>query len=92
MANVMKKEFGDGSPFTFVSDEYNGVSTDPFTPGVPRPLVPVRFRKFSDAKEENGISRIFNGVHWQWDSGDGQKLGEKIVDYMLSASGEFKKK
>lgn len=92
MANVMKKEFGDGSPFTFVSDEYDGVSTDPFTPGVPRPLVPVRYRKFSDAKAENGISRIFNGVHWQWDNGTGQKLGENIVNYILGPSGAFKKK
>jgi len=92
MANVLVKFFGDGSPFTFVSDEYDGVSTDPFTPGVPRPLVPVRFAKFSDAKAENGISRIYNGVHWQWDNIEGQKIGKSIVHYMLGTSGEFKKK
>lgn len=92
MANVLKKEFGDGSPFTFVSDEYDGVSTDPFTPAVPRPLVPVRFRKFSDAKAENGISRVFNGVHWAWDDSNGQKLGERIVNYILGPSGAFNKK
>jgi hypothetical protein len=89
MGNVMVKFFGDGSAFTFVSDEYDGVSTDPFTPGVPRPLVPVRFRKYSDAKEENGISRIFNGVHWQWDNIEGQKLGKNILNYIVNTSGEF---
>jgi hypothetical protein len=92
MANVMSRQFGGGlNPFTFVSDEYDGVSTDPFTPGVPRPLVPVRFRSYEEASQENGASRILNGVHWQWDNGEGRKLGKNIVGYILGPSGEFKR-
>lgn len=91
MANVMVRFFGNGSPFTFVSDEYDGVAIDQFS-GLPRPLVPVRFRKYSDAKEENGISRVFNGSHWAWDDSGGQKLGKKVTDYLFGSSGEFSKK
>lgn len=92
MANVMAREFGGGlNPFSFVSDEYDGVSTDPFTPGVPRPLVPVRFLSYDNASKENGVSRILNGVHWQWDNRTGRTLGRQIVGYTLGASGEFRR-
>jgi hypothetical protein len=66
---------------TFISDEYNGEGVDPL--GVPRPLVPVRFQSFDEAQHSNGISRIYNGVHWQWDNVAGQELGETIGAHVL---------
>lgn len=66
--------------FTFVSDEYNGEGVDPF--GTPRPLVPVRFRSLQQAQEENGRSRVFNGVHWTWDDTAGQNIGVSIGQYL----------
>lgn len=66
--------------FTFVSDEYNGTGVDPF--GTPRPLVPVRFRSLEQAQEENGQSRVYNGVHWIWDSTAGQNIGVSIGQYI----------
>lgn len=81
---TMKAFFGNETPTTFVSDEYDGVSTDPFTPGVPRPLVPVRFRRLNHQASENGISRIFNGVHWNYDNTTGQRLGQNISRWLLN--------
>lgn len=82
--DTMKAFFGNNTPTTFVSDEYDGVSTDPFTPGVPRPLVPVRFRLLNHMASENGISRIFNGVHWNFDNTTGQKLGRSVSSWLLN--------
>ena len=88
---IMRNQFGDRS-FTFVSDEYNGEGVDPFDPTVPRPLVPVRFRSFTDAQSANGISRVFNGVHWQYDNVQGQLLGEQIGDYIINTAQPFQRR
>jgi len=45
--------------FTFLSDEFNGVTED--NEGNPRPLIPRSFRMLSEAEEENGQS------HLSWD-------------------------
>lgn len=74
----------DRTAFTFVSEEYNGTTTDPATPGVVRPLVPVRYRSLSEAEIENGRSRVFNGVHWQIDSDLGIQQGESTARYAAS--------
>lgn len=76
---VLRDNFGDNA-FTFVSDEYDGTGDDPFAPGTPRPLVPVRFDSYTAAQQENGQSRIFNGVHWQFDNGTGQDIGVQVGD------------
>ncbi len=88
---VLRDRFGDNKPFTFISDEYNGQGVDPADPSVPRPLVPVRFENFTDAQEENGISRIFNGVHWRFDNIEGQRLGVEISRYLLDEVDAFQR-
>jgi len=82
---TMKAFFGNETSTTFVSDEYDGVSADPFTPGVPRPLVPVRFRRLNHLASENGISRIYNGVHWNFDNTTGQRLGQRVSDWVRTS-------
>lgn len=89
---ILRSFFGDSTAFTFVSDEYNGEGSDPFTPGTPRPLVPVRFDNFTDAQLENGVSRIYNGVHWNYDNLGGQGLGVSISQYMLNNVAAFQPK
>ncbi len=79
---LMKSFFPDNTAVTFVSDEYNGQGVDPF--GTPRPLVPVRFHTLSEIQEANGISRVYNGVHWQWDNLGGQAIGVSIGNYYPS--------
>jgi hypothetical protein len=52
---------------SFVSDEYNGVTTD--NKGTVRPRHVRNFpRGLWQMIEENGMSRVFIGVHWTFDS------------------------
>ena len=71
----------DRIAFTFVSDELNGVTVD--HDGNVRPLVPRRFSSLSEAEEENGQSRIYLGIHWEFDKTEGIRLGERVADYVF---------
>jgi hypothetical protein len=86
---ILRDMFGDNTSFTFVSDEYNGEGYDPFFPNIPRPFVPVRFRTLSEAQEQNGLSRIYNGVHWSFDNMAGQLMGEQIGEYLMENTVAF---
>jgi len=68
----------DAIPFTFVSDELNGVTLD--NHGNPRPLRPRSFASLSQAEEENGQSRIYLGIHWAFDKTEGIALGRRVAD------------
>jgi hypothetical protein len=72
----------DDIKFTFVSDEFNGVTTD--NEGHPRPLIPRTFNKLSDAEEENGQSRIYPGIHWNFDKTAGIHMGNQIAEYVFN--------
>lgn len=79
---VLRRFYGtDNVPFTFVSDELNGktVAND----GTVRPLVPRSFRSFSQAEEENGQSRIYLGIHWEFDKTEGIAQGRKVANYVF---------
>lgn len=67
--------------FTFVSDELNGVTKDSF--GNVRPFSPRSFTSFSDAAEENARSRIYLGVHWQFDADKGLASGNALADHVF---------
>jgi hypothetical protein len=41
------------------------------------------FGTLSQAEEENGQSRIYLGVHWQFDKTEGVALGHRIADYVF---------
>lgn len=71
----------DRLQFTFVSDEMNGVTTD--WAGNVRPLRPRTFERLSDAAIENARSRIYLGVHWQFDADEGLRSGYAIADYVF---------
>jgi PAP2 superfamily len=68
----------DRIPFTFVSDELNGVTLD--NQGNARPLRPRSFSRLSQAEEENGQSRIYLGIHWAFDKTEGIAQGRKVAD------------
>ena len=76
----------DKIAFTFVSDEFNGVTTG--HDGAVRPLVPRSFRTLSQAEEENGQSRIYLGIHWAYDKTEGIAQGRKVADYVYDHSFE----
>jgi hypothetical protein len=71
----------DRIAFTFVSDEYNGVTRD--HNGNVRPLVPRSFRTLSQAEQENGQSRIYLGIHWSFDKTAGIAQGRRVANYVF---------
>jgi hypothetical protein len=71
----------DHIAFTFVSDEFNGVTLD--REGNVRPLMPRRFRSLSEAEEENGQSRIYLGIHWAFDKSEGIAQGRRVANHVF---------
>jgi hypothetical protein len=79
---MLRRYYGtDDLPFTFVSDEFNGVTKG--NDGNARPYIPRSFAKLSDAEEENGQSRIYLGIHWSFDKTEGIALGRRVADYIF---------
>lgn len=72
----------DAIPFTFVSDELNGVTVG--NDGTVRPLLPRTFGSLSDAEEENGQSRIYLGIHWAFDKTEGIAQGRQVADWVFT--------
>ncbi len=79
---VLRRFYGtDLIAFTFVSDEFNGVTKD--RTGTSRPFVPRTFSSLSEAEEENGQSRIYLGIHWSFDKTEGIAQGRSVGDYVF---------
>ncbi|MFN8611869.1 MAG: phosphatase PAP2 family protein [Vulcanimicrobiota bacterium] len=82
---TMRRALGtDNVPFTFVSDEFNGITRDNL--GNVRPLRPRSFNTLSQAEEENGQSRIYLGIHWSFDKVEGISQGEKVAEWVFTHS------
>jgi hypothetical protein len=80
MFQILRRLYGDGIAFTFVPDEYNGVTRD--KRGKVRPRVLRSFSSLSQAEEENGQSRIYLGIHWQFDKNSGREQAQRVADYI----------
>jgi hypothetical protein len=80
---TLRRFYGtDRIPFTFVSDEFDGVTTD--NQGNVRPLTPRTFATLAAAEEENGQSRIYLGIHWEFDKTEGMLQGRRIADFVMN--------
>jgi hypothetical protein len=40
------------------------------------------FRSFSSAAAEAGMSRIYGGIHWNFDNDEGLAAGRQLADYV----------
>ena len=79
---ALRRFYGtDNIGFTFVSDEFNGVTKD--HEGNVRPYMPRSFASLSQAEEENGQSRIYLGIHWHFDKTAGIAQGERVAGYIF---------
>jgi len=79
---ILRRFYGtDNIPFTFVSDEFNGVTED--NEGKVRALLPRSFSSLSEAEEENGQSRIYLGIHWAFDKTEGMAQGRRVANYVF---------
>lgn len=81
MFQMLRRLYGDHTGFTFVSDEYNGITRD--NHGRVRPRLPRSYASLSQAEEENGQSRIYLGVHWRFDKTGGMEQGRRVGDYIF---------
>jgi hypothetical protein len=80
---TLRRFYGtDNIGFTFVSDEFNGVTKD--HDGNVRPHMPRSFSTLSQAEEENGQSRIYLGIHWHFDKTAGIAQGRRVADYVFN--------
>src|SRR5262249_52532902 len=59
----------DDISFTFISDEFNGVTRG--SDGKVRPVIARTYHSFTQAKLENAQSRIYLGIHWAFDRDEG---------------------
>jgi hypothetical protein len=79
---ILTRFYGrDNIKFSFVSDEFNGVTKD--ANGHTRPVVKRTFQSFTQAKIENAQSRIYLGIHWAFDRDEGIKQGDKVANYVF---------
>ncbi len=66
----------------FVSDEFNGMTTD--NTGATRPRYAATFT-LRQAIEQNNISRIYLGVHWIFDATGGEIVGKAVANKVIAA-------
>jgi PAP2 superfamily len=70
-ATLLKRFFGsDNVSFTTSSDAMPGVFRS--------------FNSLSEAADEAGQSRIYGGIHFDFDDKDGQQAGKQLADYVFS--------
>lgn len=95
--DILRQFYGtDRIAFSFVSDELNGKTLD-FAPPYPpnyaeppgyiphvRPYSPRSYGSLSQAEAENGQSRIYLGVHWNFDVSQGALQGWQIGDFVYA--------
>ncbi len=72
----------DMIPFDFVSDELDGKSVD--VDGSIRTRHQRHFDQLSDAILENARSRVYLGVHWQFDADGGVASGKMIAESIFN--------
>ena len=80
-AGLVKKKT-DKIMVTFVSDEFNGSTTD--KEGIIRPRWAQTF-SLKLAIEQNKISRIYLGVHWIFDATGGETVGKAVAAKAVAA-------
>jgi hypothetical protein len=80
---VLRRFYGTNNiQFTFVSDELNGVTTN--NHGQVRSRIPLTFSTLSAAELHNAQSRIYLGIHWEFDKTAGITQGRLVGDYVFS--------
>ncbi|MCA1658504.1 MAG: vanadium-dependent haloperoxidase, partial [Verrucomicrobiaceae bacterium] len=82
---TLRRFYGtDRIGFTFVSDEFNGITRNRL--GNVRPRMARSFSTLSQAEEENGQSRIYLGIHWSFDKTEGIAQGRRVADYVFDST------
>ncbi len=78
---VLADTFGDAFPFSMNTSEVN--KAGPFSENIPMDPANRSFMSFSEAAYECSMSRIYLGIHFRYDSIEGNQLGNKVGDYVI---------
>jgi membrane-associated phospholipid phosphatase len=78
-ATVLTKVYGDNYSFASRSDALSGLTQKPL-----EQIVKRQFASFIEAAEEAGQSRIYGGIHFQFDNSAGWSTGQSIGDYVVN--------
>lgn len=73
----------DGIAFDFLSDEYNGLNRGPGEEA-PRKKTLAHFDSFKQAERLNADSRIYLGIHWQFDADHGIMQGNLVAEEVFN--------
>jgi hypothetical protein len=85
MFEMVENFYGrDDLTFSFVSDEFNGITRG--TDGSVRPLVERTYSSLTEAKVENAVSRIYLGIHWRMDADEGIAIGDEVADAVFATA------
>lgn len=79
-STVLNAFFGTNLSFTSRADGHNGPSQRPLDPSVVTSRI---FVNFDQAAEEAGISRIYGGIHFNFDNTAGLESGRLIGQYVV---------
>ena len=71
----------DEISYQLTSDELSGYTTD--SQGTHRTKVIRRYNSFSQGVIENARSRIYLGIHWQFDADAGVAQGVRVADFVF---------
>ena len=63
---------------SFGSDKVKFATTSDALPNVTR-----QFNSFSEAAQEAGMSRIYGGIHWQFDNTEGLHVGRSVGEHVF---------
>jgi hypothetical protein len=77
---ILRHYYPDKTPFVFISDEWDGLNKG--DDGKTRPLRPLRFHSLTEAENRNAESRIYLGIHWQFDADEGIVQGNQVADWV----------
>ncbi len=80
---ILRQYWPDATQFSFTSDEYNGRNADSVT-GKVRKYTPVHYNSFKDAEVDNAESRVYLGIHWQFDADSGIAQGNQIARFVFA--------
>ncbi len=78
---ILRHFYPDQTSFVFISDEWNGHNKD--ADGKLRPVRPLAFPSFTEAEYQNAESRVYLGVHWQFDADQGVAEGHCVADWVF---------
>jgi hypothetical protein len=79
-ATILNNVFGTNVSFSSTADDHTGFRERPLSN---EQVVTRQFTSFDQAAEEAGRSRVYGGIHYQFESTVGKEVGHAIGDWVI---------